>query len=704
MPKLSIRDRLVVIVLLSLLPVLLLGYLFVTQSEKEIEFGAKEYRGTDYLEAVYPEFHDLALLRAPTQLADNLALAGKADLYNSEMNSAPAFDAYVTAHAALAKGGDLVAARKGAAVLVAKVGDGSNLILDPDLDSYYVMDLLVVKLPAAINGAADVLDLLDGVIATSAADEDARIALAAGLAGFRGIISASGDSYAAATGANPDGKIKAELEAPLAAWNSAAEAFAGAVDGAVASLRAGTEPATLDGAHKAYQDAARDFVMAVAKDMKRLLDVRVGGFQSRLTTMLALSAALVLLVVGFSVFSARSIIKALSGLEADIRGVAEGTSAEIGNTAGRTETARLARAVAHLREATIARLEDADRNKQSERDKANAAEHAADEERQRSDQARLAAADEQERVVASLAEGLNDLARGDLSARIGTAFSGKYEDLRAAFNRSLDQIAAIIAGIRSTSGALKVATGEILAGSNDLSDRTVKQAATIEETSATMEQLAQTVRDNAQRAEAVSVKARSVSEAAVHGADVMVQANAAMERITGSSGKISSIIGLIDDVAFQTNLLALNASVEAARAGEAGKGFAVVAVEVRRLAQSAAAASTQVKILIEASAGEVAEGTKLVADAASRLQAMQTALTENSTLIDGIAAASREQSVSLSEVTSAVRMLDEMTQHNAALVEETNAAIEQTEAEASKLDEIVAVFTLDTDDAEAAAA
>ena len=172
-------------------------------------------------------------------------------------------------------------------------------------------------------------------------------------------------------------------------------------------------------------------------------------------------------------------------------------------------------------------------------------------------------------------------------------------------------------------------------------------------------------------------------------------ANQAMERISTSSSKISNIIGLIDDIAFQTNLLALNASVEAARAGDAGKGFAVVAVEVRRLAQSAASASSEVKVLIEQSAAEVAGGSKLVADATQRLDSMLGGMRENTALIEAITRATQEQSSTIAQVSIAVRQIDEMTQHNAALVEETNAAIEQTESQAAELDRIVEVFVLE---------
>jgi methyl-accepting chemotaxis protein len=301
-----------------------------------------------------------------------------------------------------------------------------------------------------------------------------------------------------------------------------------------------------------------------------------------------------------------------------------------------------------------------------------------------------------EAVIEMLKQSLARMAAGDLGGQIEQTFTGEYEALRQAFNSSLERIVEIVGSLQQTSRALKTATGEILSGANDLSERTTKQAATIEETSAAMEQLSQTVADNARRAEAASIKARAMSQTATEGGAVMENANSAMERITLSSGKISNIIGMIDDIAFQTNLLALNASVEAARAGEAGKGFAVVAVEVRRLAQSAAEASSDVKALIEQSTTEVSAGTKLVAEAAAKLASMRAAAGENADLIDGIATASREQASSIEEVNTAVRQMDEMTQHNAALVEETNAAIEQTEAQASELDRIVDVFSLDT--------
>ncbi|MFP9135657.1 methyl-accepting chemotaxis protein [Devosia sp. XGJD_8] len=308
-----------------------------------------------------------------------------------------------------------------------------------------------------------------------------------------------------------------------------------------------------------------------------------------------------------------------------------------------------------------------------------------------------------DRGLTETGEVLAALADANLTLRMRGNYEGAFARLKADTNAVAEKLGDIVGQLRQTSGALKTATGEILSGANDLSERTTKQAATIEETSAAMEQLASTVLENAKKAESASIQAKSVSATAEEGGQVMAQATDAMDRITQSSGKISNIIGLIDDIAFQTNLLALNASVEAARAGDAGKGFAVVAVEVRRLAQSAASASADVKVLIEQSANEVKGGSRLVADAAAKLAGMLGAIRDNTAALEAISRESRDQAGSIEEVNVGVRLMDEMTQHNAALVEETNAAIEQTEAQASELDRIVDIFTIDAAPSRAAA-
>lgn len=296
--------------------------------------------------------------------------------------------------------------------------------------------------------------------------------------------------------------------------------------------------------------------------------------------------------------------------------------------------------------------------------------------------------------VAALGAGLKRLADGDLTSGIATPFPPEFEDLRQALNSTIERFADVMLQLQTTARSLRMAGGELLSGANDLSDRTTRQAATIEQTSASMESLASTVIENAARAEEAATQTASVATVAEQSGAVMSAATEAMQRITHSSSQIANIIGLIDDIAFQTNLLALNASVEAARAGEAGKGFAVVAVEVRRLAQSTAQASSEVKQLVQKSGSEVKSGEELVGAAGTKLMQMLGVMQQNTALVASIARASRDQAVSIREVTSAIHTLDEVTQHNAALVQETHAAIEQTEAQTQALDRIVDVFQL----------
>jgi len=293
---------------------------------------------------------------------------------------------------------------------------------------------------------------------------------------------------------------------------------------------------------------------------------------------------------------------------------------------------------------------------------------------------------------------LDGIAGNDLSQRVEGNYDGVFGRLRDATNTAADKFADVVQRLQDASGALREATREMVGRSDELSERTTRQAATIEETSAAMEQLSGTVTNTANRANEASKKTQAASALADEGGEVMKRASDAMERITTASGKISNIIAMIDDIAFQTNLLALNASVEAARAGEAGKGFAVVAVEVRRLAQSAASASGDVKKLIEQSGNEVSNGTRLVAQAEAKLTAILAAVRENSGLMGAISEATHGQASAIAEVNTAVRTMDEMTQHNAALVDQNNATIQRAEAQAGELDAIVAAFRVDAGD------
>jgi methyl-accepting chemotaxis protein len=440
--------------------------------------------------------------------------------------------------------------------------------------------------------------------------------------------------------------------------------------------------------------------------------------------MLLIGAGLLAVVAGLSLLFSRSITRPISRLTGTMETVAQGNfDIDVPGNERADELGAMARAVEVFREngRKVSQLTEAEAAQalatQEERarmmtslqrafgdvvDAAIAGDFTRRVDAQFPDAELNALAGSVNRLVETVDRGLGEtgdvlsaLADADLTRRVEGDYQGAFARLQADTNKVAEKLGEIVGDLRTTSGALKRATGEILSGANDLSERTTKQAATIEETSATMEQLAATVLGNAGKAETASHQAQDVSREAEASGTVMARATEAMDRITASSAKISNIIGLIDDIAFQTNLLALNASVEAARAGDAGKGFAVVAVEVRRLAQSAASASSDVKALIEQSAHEVSGGTKLVAEAAGKLAGMLEGIRDNTAALEAIARDSREQASAIEEVTVAVRQMDEMTQHNAALVEETNAAIEQTEAQASKLDNIVDIFTVE---------
>ncbi|ODT79215.1 MAG: hypothetical protein ABS76_20325 [Pelagibacterium sp. SCN 64-44] len=287
------------------------------------------------------------------------------------------------------------------------------------------------------------------------------------------------------------------------------------------------------------------------------------------------------------------------------------------------------------------------------------------------------------------------LSAQDLTRRVEGQYRGAFAGLKQDTNKVADRLAEVVNAIRNASGTLTHATADLLTGAQDLSQRTAQQAGTVRKTSDSIETLARAVHSNAERAGQASAATARVAGTAETGSKVMIDATDAMARIGKSSEQISGIIGLIDDIAFQTNLLALNASVEAARAGEAGKGFAVVAVEVRRLAQSAAEASAEIKALIEQATSQVGEGTSLVGRAAETLTQIAEAARTSNELMQGIAEAAADQNHAIAEVDDAVRRIDAITQHNAALVEQANAAVAQAQGQATTLDGIVNVFRVD---------
>ncbi len=302
---------------------------------------------------------------------------------------------------------------------------------------------------------------------------------------------------------------------------------------------------------------------------------------------------------------------------------------------------------------------------------------------------------ERTRIIDSLSVALRHLANGDVSYRIEDQFQGQYEELRMDFNSALTAVGSALRAVSETSDAIRLGTGEIAQASNDLSIRTEQQAAALEETSASMTTATGSVRETAEAAKEANTAVQDAHDAAEKGGQIVHDAIAAMDEIEQSSKQISQIIALIDNVAFQTNLLALNAAVEAARAGEAGDGFAVVAAEVRGLAQRTADAANDVKKLITSSAQQVENGVRLVGQAGETLDHIVERVSEITKLMHNIAASVEEESLVLVQVNSAVGEMDQMTQQNAAMVEQSTASARNLASEAEALAKLVGNFQID---------
>ncbi|MFN4277923.1 MAG: methyl-accepting chemotaxis protein [Ferrovibrio sp.] len=297
-----------------------------------------------------------------------------------------------------------------------------------------------------------------------------------------------------------------------------------------------------------------------------------------------------------------------------------------------------------------------------------------------------------QQMTGELATVTGGMAHGDLTRKVTGSYQGVFGDLKDSVNGMADKLRDFAGRLNESAELVKSASAEISTGSQDLAQRTESQAASIEETAASMHEITTTVKQNADNAQAASQMAAMARDAANKGGQVMGDVVNAMGRIEGSAGKIADIVGLIEEIAFQTNLLALNASVEAARAGEAGKGFAVVAQEVRSLAQRAADASRDIKTLITESNGQVREGGKLVGQAGETLTEIVGAVKKVTDIVSEIAAASREQSTGLEQINTAVGQMDEMTQRNGALVEETSASAQALSEQAAELANLVGFF------------
>jgi methyl-accepting chemotaxis protein len=408
-----------------------------------------------------------------------------------------------------------------------------------------------------------------------------------------------------------------------------------------------------------------DWILVAERNMNEIL-APVNRYLSRMLAVIGVCAAVVL---GIGVFIARSITRPIGRVSDAMKAVANGDlSVAVQDADRQDELGGIAQSLEGLREKLIG---------------AEAMEQ---------ERARLQA--DQQRVVDLLSVGLQNLAAGNLQDTLSEEFGGNYETLRGDFNRTLDKLNETIAQVVDTAENIRSRSTEISTASEDLSRRTENQAATLEETAAALDELTSSVKSAAEGAREVESIVRQARKEAEESGAVVQGAVSAMTEIERSSDQISQIIGVIDDIAFQTNLLALNAGVEAARAGDAGKGFAVVASEVRALAQRSSAAAKEIKTLIGTSTQHVGRGVDQVGRAGEALASIVNRVAHISTLVSDIAAGASEQSTGLAEINIGVTQLDQVTQQNAAMVEESTAASHSLHQEASDLAGLVARFAL----------
>lgn len=292
---------------------------------------------------------------------------------------------------------------------------------------------------------------------------------------------------------------------------------------------------------------------------------------------------------------------------------------------------------------------------------------------------------------------MKQIAEGDLNQRMDGAFEGAFAELQQSVNDTSDRLASLVAEIVSVTGAVRTGAGGITRGAEALSSRAEQQAAALEETAATMEQMAASIKSNADNSSSASTLASEASERANSGGGIVQNAISAMNEIEEGATKINDIVSVIDGLAFQTNLLALNAAVEAARAGDAGKGFAVVASEVRALAQRSSEASNDIRELIEASAGQVSNGVRLVTQTGESLEGIVGAIAKVEEVIRSIAEASSEQANGVEEITQKISNMDQITQQNSGMAEESASNARSLAAGAQELQRLVAFFKSQSD-------
>lgn len=443
----------------------------------------------------------------------------------------------------------------------------------------------------------------------------------------------------------------------------------------------------------AFDTAADDLITAVNRDLEYNQQLATAGnlrgdAAAAMSTWMTTGMGLLsLAIAGFvAMMMMRRVLKPLNNLTGQMGELAGGKNEIVVDGVERTdEIGEMARALDIFRVNALERIAMEARAEQEKK--------LAEQRRIESEKAAQAAAEQL--VSNSFGQGMERLAAGDMTYRLNQDLPDAYKTLQDNFNDALITLGEALRSVAGASESMKGGSGEVAEAAGDLSRRTEQQAANLEETAAALDQVTATVKRTAEGATHAGAVVQTARTQATTSGEIVAQAVTAMRAIEASASKISQIIGVIDEIAFQTNLLALNAGVEAARAGEAGRGFAVVASEVRALAQRSAEAAKEIKTLISTSVDEVEQGARLVDSTGEALRQIASQVTLAHNAVTDIVASAQEQATALAQVNVAINQLDQMTQQNAAMVEQTTAASQNLATEADTLAALVAKFTLE---------
>ena len=435
------------------------------------------------------------------------------------------------------------------------------------------------------------------------------------------------------------------------------------------------------------EDAMNAIAELEAAEMKAITADQLSATRTAYIAILSGIGFILFMSVALGWALSRAIADPVAAMTRAMRRLADGDNdISIPAASRRDEVGEMAAAVIVFKDAAIAKLELEGQTVAQRR--------AAEAERAANEAAKAAMAEAQATVVQSLAFGLEKLSQGDLTVRLNQNFPPEYVKLQADFNGAMSQLQDAMTVVAANAAGIRSGISEITVASDNLAHRTEQQAASLEQTAAALDEITATVRKTAEGAKQASSVVVATRGDARTSSEVVADAVNAMSQIEQSSNQISQIIGVIDEIAFQTNLLALNAGVEAARAGESGRGFAVVASEVRALAQRSAEAAKEIKDLISASSLQVGAGVDLVGKTGEALDRIVTQVAEIDGLVSEIAASAQEQASGLAEVNTAVNQMDQFTQQNAAMVEESTAAAHGLNGEADSLTSSVARFRI----------